>query len=93
MALADQVRSELLSLASLKERQENIKSTLQSALTVQQSYDRQFFAGRRAWLDLMNAERERSQVQLQMADLIAGLTVSAYRIAILTQGAVELSTR
>ena len=93
LALADQVRSELLSLASLKERQENIKSTLQSALTVQQSYDRQFFAGRRAWLDLMNAERERSQVQLQMADLIAGLTVSAYRIAILTQGAFELSTR
>ena len=80
-------------MASLKERQENIQTTLASALTVQQSYDRQFFAGRRSWLDLMNAERERSQVQLQMADLLAGLTVSSYRIAILTQGAAEVSAR
>lgn len=92
-ALGDQVRSELVSLASLKERLEQIETTLKAALSVQQSYDRQFFAGRRSWLDLMNAERERSQVQLQMADLKAGLAASAYRIAILTQGALAVSGR
>ncbi len=92
-SLGDQVRVELVSLASLKERLEQIQMTLKSALTVQQSYDRQFFAGRRSWLDLMNAERERSQVQLQMAELQAGLTTAFYRLAILTQGAAEVSSR
>ena len=60
---------------------------------MQQSYDRQFFAGRRSWLDLMNAERERAQVQLQMADLQASLVATRYRIAILTQGGAGISER
>ena len=90
-SLGDQVRTELVSLASLQERLKQIEGTLDSALAVQQSYDRQFFAGRRSWLDLMNAERERSQVQLQMADLQASLSAASYRILILTTGAVAVS--
>ena len=90
-SIGDQVRVELVAQASLKERLAQIEGTLQSALSVQQSYDRQFFAGRRSWLDLMNAERERAQVQLQMADLQANLIVTSYRIAILTQGGAGVS--
>ena len=90
-SIREQVRTELVSLNSLQDRREQIATTLQSALSVQQSYDRQFFAGRRGWLDLMNAERERSQVHLQMADLQAGLTAACYRIAILSQGAAVVS--
>ena len=92
-SIREQVRTELVSLNSLQDRREQIATTLQSALSVQQSYDRQFFAGRRGWLDLMNAERERSQVQLQMADLQASLMATSYRIAILSQGAAEVSAR
>ena len=90
-SIRDQVRTEMVALTSLQVRQEQITKTLQSALSVQQSYDRQFFAGRRSWIDLMNAERERSQVHLQMADLQAGLTAACYRIAILSQGAAVVS--
>ena len=90
-SIGDQVRVELVAQASLKERLAQIEGTLQSALSVQQSYDRQFFAGRRSWLDLMNAERERAQVQLQMADLQVNLIVTSYRIAILAQGAAAVS--
>lgn len=92
-SLGDQVRVEWVGLASLKERLAQIEATLKAALAVQQSYDRQFFAGRRSWLDLMNAERERSQVQLQMAELQAGLTTAFYRLAILTEGAAAVSMR
>ncbi len=92
-SIGDQVRVELVAQASLQERLEQIEATLNSALSVQQSYDRQFFAGRRSWLDLMNAERERAQVQLQMADLQASLIATGYRIAILAQGAVDVSLR
>ena len=92
-SIGDQVRVELVALASLQDRLEQIEATLKSALSVQQSYDRQFFAGRRSWLDLMNAERERAQVQLQMADLQASLVATRYRIAILTQGGAGISER
>jgi adhesin transport system outer membrane protein len=53
---------------------------------VSDSYDRQFLAGRKTWLDVMNAARERIQTQIQIADSQATELVTSWRLLINTQG-------
>jgi len=50
------------------------------------SYDRQYLVGKKSWLDLMNAVRERSQTRVSLADAEGGLLGSSYRLAIYING-------
>ncbi len=47
------------------------KISLQAAGEVSTSYDRQFLAGRKSWLDVMNAARELAQTATQLAEVQA----------------------
>lgn len=66
-------------LSSLN-RQENMRRTLKSATEVQASYDRLFVAGKRNWLDVLNAARELTQLETGMADIEAQLSASYFRL-------------
>ena len=55
------------------------------------SYDRQFLAGRKTWSDVMNATRETTQVEIQLAELQAALVTVTWRLAIFTRGLNSLT--
>lgn len=58
------------------------ESTLRSALEVQASYERQFLAGRRGWLDVMNAVREVDDAQRNLGAMQATLLVLERKLAL-----------
>ena len=55
-----------------------------SAMLVTESYKRQFLAGRRTWLDVMNAVREATTSRLSVADAQVAAMASAARISLRT---------
>lgn len=73
---------------------QNQLAALESAVTGSQhvldSYSRQFTAGRKTWIDLLNAVRELAQNQYARADSQAALAAAAYRLQV-RLGATELA--
>jgi adhesin transport system outer membrane protein len=57
-----------------------IGKTVQSSQEVLESYTRMFIAGKRSWLDVLNAARELTQNELIMADILAVYQASTYRL-------------
>lgn len=72
------------------ERINSMKQTIASAQNVFDSYTRLFIAGKRQWLDLVNASREVTQYKTSLAEMNASLAISAYQLA-LKRGALNLS--
>jgi outer membrane protein, adhesin transport system len=67
------------------DRQAALAASLRAAEQVGESYDRQFLAGRKTWLDVMNAAREVAQAETQLADIQASLVVIGWRLALYTE--------
>lgn len=65
---------------SSRGRKQDTLRTLAAATEVLASYDRLFIAGKRNWLDVLNAARELTQVQTSLADIEALLAASHYRL-------------
>lgn len=61
-----------------------------SAQKVFASYTRLFLAGKRQWLDLVNASRELTQNEMAFSDIKATLAVSSYQVALLSGKIKEL---
>jgi outer membrane protein, adhesin transport system len=86
LALADQLESRIASL----------KASQVFAGQVFDSYVRQYLVGRKAWLEVMNANRELAQGEVQIADSTANLVMVTWRLAVYTKGldvAVNLPSR
>lgn len=63
-----------------RDRRRDLKNTLKASAEVLASYDRLFVAGKRSWLDVLNAARELTDVELALADAEAQLAASRYRL-------------
>ena len=63
---------------------------MQTAQNVSESYGRQFLAGRKSWLDVMNTARDLVSTQVQLADAEASQLTVSWRLAVITQGAQSL---
>ena len=63
-------------------RRIDILHTRKSAEDVLASYDRLFVAGKRSWLDVLNAARELTQAEMILADIEAQVAASAYRLTL-----------
>lgn len=61
-------------------RRQDIVRTAKAAAEVLASYDRLFIAGKRNWLDVLNAARELTQVHTSQADIDALLAASHHRL-------------
>ena len=72
------------------ERIGTMKQTIDASQNVFDSYTRLFIAGKRQWLDLVNASRELTQYKTSLAELEATLAASAYQLA-LKRGQITLS--
>ena len=47
---------------------------------------RQYLVGRKSWLDLMNAVRERAQTKVQLADAEGSLVAASRRLMVYIDG-------
>ncbi len=86
MALEEQVRADASIYANAKRRQDSLQGLLVSNAAIADSWERQFLAGRKQWLDLMNAAREKIQTEIQLADALASELLSGWRLAIRSGG-------
>ena len=67
-------------------RQASLQSSVNLSRDVSASYDRQFLVGRKSWLDLMNAVRERAQTLVQLADVDSALLGCSRRLMVYIDG-------
>jgi adhesin transport system outer membrane protein len=64
-------------------RLRSLQGLLGASRDVLASYDRLFIAGKRGWLDVVNAARELTQVEVTHADLVAQQIGARYRLRLL----------
>ena len=86
LALDEQVQADHTLALAAQSRRLGLESALQAAADVRDSYERQFLAGRKQWLDLMNAVREQAQSDVQLADALGALQLANWRLALLSRG-------
>ena len=67
-------------------KKENLQRSVELSGDISASYDRQYLVGRKSWLDLMNAVRERAQTRVQLADAEASLIASSRRLLVYING-------
>lgn len=82
--LRQQVALEWDDMVASRARLENASKASSSAQEVFESYTRQYTAGRKSWLDLMNSVREASQSELTVADAVAQMSAASLRLIVLT---------
>lgn len=85
-AIDEQVRGDLVLARVAADRRASLLRSRSAAADVSESWRRQFLAGRKQWQDLMNAEREVTQADVQLADAIGAEQLSGWRLAVLTAG-------
>ena len=90
-SISEQVLTDYAQALAAKSRLQSLQASLDAAAEVSASYDRQFLAGRKSWLDVLNAARELAQIAAQMADLQAAQVVVTWRLVAYTRGVQVLS--
>lgn len=88
--LTEQIRADLRQLESTRVRIEAYQKALVAAEAVAESWDRQYFAGKKTWQEVMNAAREIAQTEVQLIDASTSATVIEWRVALLTGGLESL---
>ncbi len=86
ISLGEQVQSDFAQAEAGKMRLAALMASLESSDNIARAWNRQFIAGRKTWLDVMNAVREQSQLEGQIADAKASQMLLTWRLAILGQG-------
>ena len=61
------------------DRQEGLLATIDNAKAVLASYERQYFAGLKTWLEVLNALQELSQAELRPTQAMNAATLAYYR--------------
>ena len=67
-----------------RERLRNAEFTRALSSEVSESYARQFTAGRKSWIDVLNAVRESTQSELTADDAQAQMVAASLRLRVLT---------
>ncbi|KAA0968439.1 TolC family protein [Aureimonas fodinaquatilis] len=86
LALVEQMSSDIVIASSIDSRIQTLISAVNSTELTKESWDRQFVAGRKTWLDVMNAAREHMDMKTQLAEAQATAVVVKWRLKILAQG-------
>lgn len=88
--VTEQVHADFALAVSLQNRLNSLQASMKAAVQVSESYDRQFLAGRKSWLDVMNATRELTQTEAQLADIESVQLGANWRLAIYSKGLESL---
>ena len=82
--LREQVLNDVTVLRSLQKKMQALQGALQASLLVLESFERQFNAGRKTWLDLMTVVRDVAQNETQLADMRGSELQTSWHLQILT---------
>lgn len=85
-SLIEQVSLEHVSALTQAQRRVSLRAGLSSTQAMVDSWDRQFLAGRKTWVEVMNAARELAQAQTALAEVEVGYVVATWRLAVLAEG-------
>jgi len=85
LSLQEQVMVDHTMLVDSEPRRAALQLGAAKSRQVLQSWDRQFFSGRKSWQDLMNSAREQIQMEAQIADLEAARLIASWRLFALTE--------
>lgn len=86
LSLDEQMHADHTLALAAQGRRSGLEKARQAAADVLDSYQRQFLAGRKQWLDLMNAAREQTQSDVQLADVLGAQQLANWRLALLSRG-------
>lgn len=78
------VMSDVSALRSIKQRTQAIQGALSASQAVLESFERQFNAGRKTWLDLMTVAKDVAQNEMQLAELRGAELQTSWHLHILT---------
>ena len=84
--VTERVKLELTQLRLLDVRQEALELSLSANEDIAKAFNRQYLAGRRSWVEVMNTARELSQAELELAELKAAKVLSYWRLSFLVNG-------
>ena len=87
ISVVEQVLMDYLIAQSYTERINALKQSQDTAILVSASYKRQFLAGHKNWLDVLNSARDLVNSSIKLADAQTHNLVVTWRLAILTRGA------
>ena len=89
-SLNEQVTLEHISVMMQSQRVQGLRASVISTRDMFDSWDRQFLAGRKTWVEVMNAARELAQVQTALAEAESSYTSATWRLKILSEGIPNL---
>ncbi|HCA5061094.1 TPA: TolC family protein [Acinetobacter baumannii] len=81
-SINEEMQTQYQQLLSSRSRAKALTSAVAGAKIVTDSYQRQFIAGRKSWLDVLNAVREHSDYQAQLVQTEAALLAAYYKLQI-----------
>lgn len=84
--LLDTLNTELNEYESSKTKTPVLAQSAKLSDDLMDSYTRQYIAGRKSWLDLMNAVREQVQSRIQYIDADVTILATSRRLSIYSQG-------
>lgn len=76
------IQTQYQQFASAKDQERSLIAAVAGAQIVVSSYRRQFIAGRKSWLEVLNAVREHSQYQIQLVDTRASIVGAYYKLQV-----------
>lgn len=85
-SISEQVAVDREGLLGAWQKIESLSVALASSERVLASWERQFLEGRKQWQDLMNAAREKLQLQTQLADAQAAVQLTGWRLYLNCEG-------
>lgn len=86
VSLGEQIQADFSQAEAGKVRLAALQSSLISSDNLAKAWGRQFVAGRKTWLDVMNAVREQAQLETQIADARASQLMLTWRLTIMGRG-------
>lgn len=82
--LRSQLQAALSDLAAFADQLAPTRALLKGTTEVMESYMRQYQIGRKGWLDVLNAQREKTQALFAVADIKASVELAKVRSMLLT---------
>jgi adhesin transport system outer membrane protein len=86
ISLGEQIQADFAQAEAGQARLAALQASLSSSDNIARAWSRQFVAGRKTWLDVMNAVREQAQLETQIADARASQLLLSWRLAIVGRG-------
>ena len=86
LSLGEQIQADYAQAEAGQVRLAALVASLESSDNIARAWNRQFIAGRKTWLDVMNAVREQAQLEAQIADAKSSQLLLSWRLAIVGRG-------